>query len=110
MEEGRDKRRDGEKASPWKCILCLEEVALGNGTKDTDSHARDDKGTENGLDEDGILDLAKSRLLDPDLTVKDLANKIALFVACNPWLVFVGIAGCVRFYALGRFRFDFFGL
>lgn len=91
-------------------MLCLEEVALGNSTKDTDSHARDEKSTENGLDEDRVLNLAKSRLLDPDLTVKDLANKVALFVACNPWLVFVRIARCVKFYALGRLGFDLFGL
>lgn len=89
-------KKRGEGAS-----VCSEEVAFGNCAKDANSHARDYEGAENGLDEDGILDLAKSRLLNPDLAIKDLADKVALLVTRHPWLVFVRITRCMRFKAHG---------
>jgi hypothetical protein len=65
----------------------LKVVALGKRTEDTDSNRRNNKRTEDGLHEDGVLDLAKSGFLDPDLAVKDLADNVALLVAGHPRLV-----------------------
>lgn len=70
----------------------LEEVALRDGTEDADSHTRDDQSTQDGLDEDGILYLAQSRLLDPDFAIEDFANNVALLIPGNPWLVFPRVA------------------
>ena len=74
----------------------LEEVASGDCAEDTDSNTADDERTEDGLDENGVLDLAKSGLLDPDLAVEDLADDIALLVPGDPRLVLPRVAGSVR--------------
>lgn len=74
----------------------LEEVASGNCAEDTDSNTADNERTEDGLDEDGVLDLAKSGLLDPDFAVEDLADDIALLVPSDPRLVLPRVAGSVR--------------
>jgi hypothetical protein len=74
----------------------LEEVASGNCAEDTDSNTADDERTEDGLDEDGVLNLAQSGLLDPDFAVEDLADDIALLVPSDPRLVLPRVAGSVR--------------
>jgi len=84
----------------------LEVVALGDGAEDADSDGGDEKSAEDGLDEDGVLDLAESRLLDPDLTVKHLPHDIALLVAGDPWLVFPRVARRVRVNALEGVRLE----
>lgn len=50
------------------------------------------------MKEDGVLDLSKCRLLNPNLPVEDFAYHIALLVLGDPWLVLVGIAAtkCVE--------------
>lgn len=45
------------------------------------------------LDKDGVLNLAQSWLLNPDFTVKDLANEISLLVLFNPGFIFETVAG-----------------
>ena len=70
----------------------LEVVALGDGAEDADGHGGDDEGTDDGLDEDGVLDLAESRFLNPDFAVKHLSDNIALLISGDPWLIFPGIA------------------
>jgi hypothetical protein len=72
-------------------LSALEVVALGNGTEDTDSYSGDDESADDSLNEDGILDLAESRFLDPDFAVEDLADNVALLVPGDPWLVFPGV-------------------
>lgn len=74
----------------------LEKVASGDCAEDTDSNTTDNERTEDGLDENSVLDLAKSGLLDPDLAVEDLADDIALLVPGDPWLVLPRVAGSVR--------------
>ena len=74
----------------------LEEVAVRYSAEDANEHGREHEGAEQTLEEDGVLDLAKSRLLDPDLAVEDLADDIALLVPRDPWLVLPRVAGSVR--------------
>jgi len=74
----------------------LEEVASGNCAEDTDNHTANYERPEDGLDEDGVLNLAKSGLLDPDFAVENLADDIALLVLGDPWLVLPRVARRVR--------------
>lgn len=71
----------------------LELVSLGNCTEDADYDGRDDDRYDDGLQEDGVLDLAKSGFLNPHLAVEHLADNIALVVFGNPWFVFVAVMG-----------------
>ena len=66
----------------------LEVSAFGDGAEDADSDCRYEECAEDGLEEDGVLNLAKSRLLDPHLAVEDLADNVAPLVFRHPWLVF----------------------
>lgn len=65
----------------------LEEVASRNGAEDADCNTAEDERTKDRLDEDSILDLAESGLLNPDLAVEDLADDVALLVFGDPWLI-----------------------
>jgi hypothetical protein len=85
-------------------MFSSEIVALRESAEDADDDAREDKGTENSLQEDGILNLAKGRLLDPDFTVKDLADDIALLVLGNPGLVLPTVGGVMRHNGIERVR------
>jgi hypothetical protein len=69
----------------------LESVALRDGAEDTDDDCSNDHGYDDSLQEDGVLDLPESWLLDPHLTVEDLPDEIPLFVFRNPWFVFVAV-------------------
>ena len=60
--------------------------------KDADTHAGNEKSAEQSLDEDGILDLSKGRLLDPYFAVKDLADEISFLIPGNPRLILVAVA------------------
>jgi hypothetical protein len=71
--------------------LNLEFVTFRDGAEDTDDDCSNDHGCDDGLQEDGVLDLPESWLLDPHLTVEDLPDEIPLFVFRNPWLVFVAV-------------------
>ena len=66
----------------------LEEVAVRYSAEDANEHGREHEGAEQTLEEDGVLDLAKSRLLDPDLAIEDAANDVALGILGYPRLVF----------------------
>lgn len=74
----------------------LEKVASRNGAENADCNTAEDQRTEDRLDEDGILDLAESRLLNPDLAVEDLADDVALLILGDPRLILPRIAGGVR--------------
>ncbi len=86
-----------------------QHVARGAETdsqEDGSDDRRDDKGGKQSLHEDGILDLTKSRLLNPDLSVEDLADDIALVVFSDPRLIFVAIG---RPQAVERILFGIVG-
>jgi len=70
----------------------LEEVAFRKGTEYADDEDRESQGTENSLQEDGVLNLAKGGLLDPDLAIEDLADKVPFLILGNPWLVLIAVA------------------
>jgi len=74
--------------------------------EDADDDEGHDCGAKDRLQEDGILDLAQGRLLDPDFSVKDLADDVALFVFGDPWLVLVAVAGSVRWQTVKRITFQ----
>lgn len=67
-------------------------VSMRNSTEYTDDDKRNYSRTENRLQEDCILNLAQGWLLDPDLTIENLADEVALFVFGDPWLVLIAIA------------------
>ena len=68
--------------------MCLEEVAVRYSAEDADENTREHEGAEQTLQEDGILNLAKRRLLNPDFAIEDAADDVALGVLGYPWLVF----------------------
>lgn len=85
-----------------------DEVALWHRNEDGRQNRTTKETTENSLQEDRILDLTKSRLLNPSLTVKDLSDNIAVLVLGNPGLSFVAVVcveGVHRSFS-GAFRFD----
>ena len=69
---------------------------MRHSTEDTNYDEGDDCCTEYRLQEDGILDLAQRRLLDPYLPIENLADDVALLILCNPRLILVAIAGRMR--------------
>lgn len=69
----------------------LVEIAMWNGAEDTSEDGGDDECSEKRLDENSVLDLTKSRFIDPDLAVEDFAEDIALLVLRDPGLVFVAV-------------------
>lgn len=77
----------------WKHHCHLIEVAPGNHNKDHHQDRRAQDRTEDSLNEDGVLDLAKGGFLDPDLTVEDLADDVALVVLGDPGFVLVASVG-----------------
>lgn len=57
------------------------------------------------MQEDGVLDLSQSRLLDPDFTIKDLAYEVALLILRNPRLIFVAVCRVADKANMGRCAF-----
>lgn len=70
----------------------LEEVPARDSNEDSCENTSPDDSTDHRLHENGVLDGAEGRLLDPHLTIKDLAHNVALLVLDNPRLVFVAVA------------------
>lgn len=66
-------------------------VAFWECTKYSHRDCSDDQRTSKGLHEDGILDLPKSRLLDPDFTIQDFTDDVAFLVFGDPGFIFVAI-------------------
>jgi hypothetical protein len=62
--------------------------------KDSNDDSAGKDGANKRLDEYGVLNLAESGFFDPDLTVKDFADKVALLVLSNPWLILKAVGGC----------------
>ena len=71
--------------------VALVKVSCGKCTEDANGDSGHDQSTSHGLEEYRILDLAKRRLLDPDLTIEDFPEDIALLVFGDPGLVFVAV-------------------
>lgn len=71
----------------------LVKTSLRNCDEDANGDGGNDNGAKNRLDEDGILDLAQSRFLDPNLTVEYLADDVTLLVLDDPGLIFIIVAG-----------------
>lgn len=74
----------------------LEKVAMRYGTEDARQDTRKDQSPEDGLNENGVLNLAQRGLLDPNLSIKHLSDDISLFVARDPRLILVAIAGITQ--------------
>lgn len=72
--------------------LLSEVVTRWEGFKYANDDGREEKRSENGLKEDRILDLAKSRLLNPDFTIQDLTEYVALLIFSDPRFVLVAVA------------------
>ena len=64
----------------WECA----EYSHGDGS--------DDERTPESLHEDRVLDLPKSRLLNPDFAIKDFTDDVAFLVSGDPGFVFVAIS------------------
>lgn len=79
-------------AAERRSTCLLEVVALGNGTEDANSDSRHEESAEDGLQEDGVLDLTKCGLLYPNFAIKDLANDVALLVSGHPGLILPRVA------------------
>ena len=60
-------------------------------TEDANDHDRKNERAKYRLHEDGVLDLAEGRLLDPNFAVEYLADDVALFVLGNPRLVLIAV-------------------
>ena len=60
-------------------------------TKDSYGDGSDDQCTSQSLYEDGVLDLPKSRLLDPDFAIKDFTDDVAFLIFGDPRFVFVAV-------------------
>lgn len=90
----------------YQQIIPLVKTAVWYGTEDTNNDERKNEGTENGLQENGVLDLAKGGLLDPDFAIKHLADEIALLVLGNPRLILVTVAGVLSSKSLHRVGFE----
>ena len=71
----------------------LEEVALWNSNEYGSGDRGNGDGSQDCLDEDGVLDGTKSRLLNPHLTIENFADDIPMIVFGNPWLIFVAVVG-----------------
>lgn len=69
----------------------LKVVAFWESAENPYRDGRDDQRTAKSLQEDGVLDLPESRLLDPDLAIKDLADDVAFLVFGDPGFVFVAV-------------------
>ena len=66
-------------------------VAFRESTKYSHRDGSDDQSTSKSLHEDGVLDLPKSRLLDPDFAIKDFTDDVAFLVFGDPGFVFVAV-------------------
>ena len=66
-------------------------VAFWERTKNSHGYCSDDQPASEGLTEDGVLDLPKRRLLNPDLTIEDFADDVTFLVFGHPGFVFVAI-------------------
>ena len=62
-----------------------------DSTEDPHRDGRDDQRTSDSLQEDGVLDLPKSWLLDPDFAIQDFADDVPFLVFGNPGFVLVAV-------------------
>lgn len=69
----------------------LKVVAFRESAENANRDGSDDQRTSKSLQEDGVLDLPESRLLDPDLAIEDLADDVAFLVFGDPGFVFVAV-------------------
>ena len=80
---------DGEVKFQSRSHLVI--VPFGKGDKDGHADCRDNDGTADGLQEDGVLNLAKCWLLDPDLTVEDFTKDVTFLVLGDPRFILVAV-------------------
>ncbi len=66
-------------------------VSFWKSNENCHANGRDDEGTTNCLEEDGILDLAESWLLDPNFTIENLADYVAFLVFGDPRFIFIAV-------------------
>lgn len=71
-------------------------LPFGKSTENADGDCSDDDRPSEGLEKDGVLNLAKSWLLDPHFTVEDLAEDVTLLVLGNPGFVLIAIGTAHR--------------
>ena len=77
----------------------LEKVASWNVDENCRKNPAEQERHKHTLDKDSILNLSQRRLLNPDLTIKDLAHDIPLLILNNPRLVLVRLARPSRIQA-----------
>jgi len=73
-----------------------DEVAFRNSHKDSSENGTTDNAAENGLEENGILNLAKCRLLHPGLAIEDLPDDVAVLILCNPGFSLIAVVSVER--------------
>ena len=71
-------------------------AAFGDSTEDPHRDGRDDQRTSYGLQEDGVLDLPESGLLNPDFPIQDFADDVALLILGNPGFVLEAVGATKR--------------
>ena len=69
----------------------LIEIAAWHSAEDSDKQGREQESTDECLNEDGVLNLSKSWLGDPDFAVEDFADDVTLLVSGDPRFIFEGV-------------------
>lgn len=76
-----------------KCLTMLSiEVALRERTEDAHGNSSDDQRTTESLEEYRVLDLAKSRFLDPYFAIENFPDEVTLLVLGDPGFIFVAVS------------------
>lgn len=110
VHPGRSKPRRTDRASPTSDDACMSPVATQRdvkhmhlivvapwkGTENSHRDGGDDQCTSKSLQEDGVLDLPESRLLNPDFAIKDFTDDVAFLVFGDPGFVFVAVGAAKR--------------
>ena len=65
---------------------------ITHSQKDGGYDGPDNKGGDESLEENGVLDLTKSGFFNPNFTVKDFADDIALLILGDPGFIFIAVA------------------
>lgn len=73
--------------------ILLVEIAVWHSYEDGTEENRSKETGEHGLNKYGILDLTQCRFFNPNFTIKDLPDDIALLVFDYPRGIFVAVLG-----------------
>ena len=79
--------------NPIQCLAISHIPAFRNNNEDSCDNPSNEERDENGLKKDHILNLSQSRLLNPNLAIKDFADDVALLILDNPRGILVRVGG-----------------